>query len=217
MALIAGSRILIADDHAPTRALVREALERHGFMVVAEAATAAQAIEAAERVPLDLALLDIRMPGSGIDAAQAISALPVPPIIVMLTVSEEDEDLFAALGAGASGYLLKGMDTRELPAKLQAVLEGAGILSKSLMDRLVSEFRFRERRRLLTTNEDRRRRLTAREWEVLELMAAGLSTSEIAARSYISPVTVRTHISAIVRKLQVPDRHAAVALFERAR
>ena len=211
MVLAGPSRVVLADDHAPTRALVRTALERGGFSVVAEAASAPQSLAAVRQFRPDLVLLDIRMPGGGIAAAQAMSALDPAPAIVMLTVSQDDEDLFAALRAGASGYLLKGMDTAELPGRLRAVLAGEATLPGTLVARLVTEFRFRERRRLLTTAEDRSRRLSEREWEILELMAGGMTTAQIAARTFINPVTVRSHVAAIVRKLQVPNRAAAVA------
>lgn len=217
MAVTEASRVLVADDHAPTRALVRAALERGGLLVVAEAATAAQAVHAAEQLHPDLALLDIRMPGGGIDAAQAIAALDPAPTIVMLTVSEDDQDMFGALRAGAAGYLLKGMNTEELPGKLRAVLAGEGALPGTLVPKLIDEFRVRERRRFFTSTDDRRRRLTTREWDVLEMLADGLNTGQIARRMFISPVTVRSHVAAILRKLQVPDRDAAVAFLRTGR
>jgi DNA-binding NarL/FixJ family response regulator len=210
-------RVIVADDHAPTRALVREALERGGFAVVAEAASASATVEAAVRFRPQLVCLDIRMPGGGIQAAESLTALDPAPAIVMLTVSQDDDDLFAALRAGASGYLLKGMNLGELPNRLRAVLSGEGVLSGGLAARLIEEFRLRERRRLLTTSEHRNRRLTTREWEVLDLMAHGLTTAEIAKQLFVSPVTVRSHVTAIVRKLQVPNRSAAVALLRSGR
>jgi DNA-binding NarL/FixJ family response regulator len=210
-------RVLLADDHAPTRALVRDALEGGGFEVVAEAASGPQAVDAGIRLHPQVACLDIRMPGSGIDAAESLAAIDPPPAIVMLTVSEDDEDLFAALRAGASGYLLKGMNLGELPDRLRAVLAGEAVLPGSLAARLVAEFRLRERRRLLTATERRNRRLTTREWEVLELLARGMTTLEIADQLYVSRVTVRSHVTAILRKLQVRSRSAAVAVLQSGR
>jgi DNA-binding NarL/FixJ family response regulator len=212
VASFGGTSVLVADDHPPTRAMVREALEHDGFVVVADVATADLAVAAAERYHPDLALLDIRMPGGGIEAARALAALDPPPAIVMLTVSQDDDDLFAALRAGASGYLLKGLNAQDLAGKLRSVLDGEASLPGTLVAKLIAEFRVRERRRLLTTNEDRRRRLTAREWEILELMSSGLTTAQIADRTYVNPVTVRSHVAAILRKLQVPNRAAAVAV-----
>jgi DNA-binding NarL/FixJ family response regulator len=112
-------RVLLADDHAPTRSGVRQVLERNGFAVCAEVATGAAAIEAAVDMQPDVCLLDIRMPGGGIAAASAIAQALPEAAIVMLTVSRDDADLFDALRAGACGYLLKDVDRAELPAALQ--------------------------------------------------------------------------------------------------
>ena len=217
MAVETRRRVLVADDHAPTRALVNDALTRGGFEVVAEAANASEAIAAAIAHHPDVALLDVRMPGGGIEAAEALAGHDPPPVIVMLTVSQDDEDLFAALRAGASGYLLKGMNVEDLPQRLRAVIAAEAPLPGTLVARLITEFRLRERRRILTTREDRSRRLSAREWEVLDLLADGLTTAEIAARLYVNPVTVRSHVAATVRKLRVPNRDAAVALLRNDR
>ncbi len=212
MAIDMPVRVVLADDHAPTRALVREALELGGFEIVAESADASGAVAAVRRTSPQVALLDIRMPGNGIVAAAAIAADRPDTSLVMLTVSEDDADLFGALRAGASGYLLKGMDPTRLPDTLRAVLAGEAALPGSLVARLVTEFRGRERRRILTGGAGREQRLTEREWEVLEFLEEGLSTADIAERLYIAKVTVRSHVAAIVRKLQVRDREAAVRL-----
>jgi DNA-binding NarL/FixJ family response regulator len=206
-------RILIADDHAPTRAGVRLALERGGFEICAEADDGPSAVEAAIRDQPDVCVLDIRMPGNGIKAAEEIARMVPDSAIVMLTVSREDSDLFDALRAGASGYLLKDTDPDRLPLALQGVLDGEAALPRQLVTLLIEEFRERGRRRRLL-----KRRgvvLTDREWEVLELMSQSLSTLEIADRLFIEPVTVRTHVSAILKKLRVPTRRAALDLIER--
>lgn len=216
MALAQPGRVLIADDHAPTRALVRHALERGGFIVEVEAESAAGAVAGAEMHHPDLALLDIRMPGGGINAARAISSLDPAPAIVMLTVSEDEDDLFDALRAGAAGYLLKGMGTEELPQKLEAVLAGEASLSGRLVSKLIEEYRRRDRKRLFVAHSDPNRRLTSREWEVLELMDGGLNTAQIAGQLFVNPVTVRSHVAAIVKKLRVGDRKAAVELLRRS-
>ena len=208
-------RVLIADDHPPTRAGVRLALERGGFEVCAEAADAPSAIEAARREAPDVCLLDINMPGDGIQAAERISRELPETAVVMLTVSRTDSDLFDALRAGASGYLLKDIDPARLPLALQGVLEGEAALPRQLVALLIEEFRERRRRRRIALRGRRSAELTDREWEVLELMRQGASTEEIASRLFISPVTVRTHVSAILRKLQVPTREAAIELLER--
>lgn len=211
----ASLRVLIADDHPPTRAGVRLALERGGFVVCAEAADSASAIEAAIRERPHVCLLDINMPGNGIQAAEAITRELPDSAVIMLTVSRSDADLFDALRAGASGYLLKDIDPARLPLALQGVLEGEAALPRRLVALLIEEFRDRRRRRRVPLVGRRSVELTDREWQVLELMREGLATEEIAARLFISGVTVRTHVSAILRKLQVPTREAAVELLGR--
>jgi DNA-binding NarL/FixJ family response regulator len=155
------------------------------------------------------------MPGDGIRAAEAISGELPETAVVMLTVSRTDSDLFDALRAGASGYLLKDIDPARLPLALHGVLEGEAALPRHLVALLIEEFRERKRRRRIPLRGRRSAELTDREWEVLELMRQGASTEEIASRLFISPVTVRTHVSAILRKLHVPTREAAIELLER--
>jgi DNA-binding NarL/FixJ family response regulator len=208
-------RVLIADDHPPTRAGVKVALERDGFVVCAQAADARAAIDAARRERPDVCLLDIHMPGDGIYAAETISRELPEAVVVMLTVSRTDSDLFNALRAGASGYLLKDIDPARLPLALRGVLEGEAALPRHLVALLIEEFRERKRRRRIPVVGRRGVELTDREWEVLEAMKQGLTTDEIARRLFISPVTVRTHVSAILRKLHVPTREAALELLER--
>ena len=208
-------RVLVADDHAPTREGVKIALVRGGFAVCAEVADAEAAIESARRERPDVALLDINMPGNGIHAADVISREVPETSVVMLTVSRTDEDLFDALRAGASGYLLKDIDPARLPDALFGVLQGEAALPRHLVTLLIEEFRERRGRRRIPVIGRRSVELTDREWEVLELMREGLSTDEIAGRLFISAVTVRTHVSAILRKLHVPTRAAAVELMER--
>ena len=203
-------RVLIADDHPPTRLSVREALERDGCVVVAEAGDAPHAVAAAKEHRPDVCLLDIHMPGSGITAASAITeALPTTPV-VMLTASLDDEDLYAALRAGASGYLPKTMDPDRLPAALRGVLAGEVAMPRWLVLKVVEQFR--DAPRLVLRPSRRTSALTSREAEILALMSDGLSTSEIAKHLFVAPVTVRTHISTIVKKLRVPDRDAAIRL-----
>ena len=205
-------RVLIADDQARARATVRAALDTDpAFEVCAEASDADGAIEAALLTRPDVCVLDINMPGSGISAAGRISSLLPDTAIVMLTVSRLDADLFDALRAGASGYLLKDIDEDRLGAALQQVLRGEATLPGTLVTRLVEEFRDREARRVPLSDHGRAR-LTGREWDVLELMRAGLTTNEMADRLFVSPTTVRTHVSAVLRKLRVEDRESAVRL-----
>lgn len=205
--------IVIADDHPSHRAGVRAALDGHGFEIAAEVGTAPAAVEAALEHRPDVVLLDIRMPGNGIAAAAEISSQLPNTAVVMLTVSQNDDDLFAALRAGAVGYLLKDTDPERLPMALTGVLQGEGALPRTLVARVVEEFRGRGKRRL-TLSGERKVELTPREWEVLEGLRDGRSTEEIAEQLYVSQVTVRTHVSAILKKLKVPDRAKAIELLD---
>jgi two-component system, NarL family, nitrate/nitrite response regulator NarL len=208
-------RVLVADDHEPTREEVRRALdEDERFDVRDTAADAAAAVSAAVRGHPDICLLDVRMPGGGIAAAWEITARLPQAKIVMLTVSDEDADLFAALRAGADGYLLKTMNLRRLPDALERVCNGEAAISGTLLTRVLEQFRSREPRwRHSLSGAEPARRLTSREWEVLELLALGRSTSDIAQTLMLSASAVRVHIAAIVRKLGVANRAAVVALF----
>jgi DNA-binding NarL/FixJ family response regulator len=208
-------RVLIADDHAPNRDDIRRALERNQrFSVCAAVADAAEAIQAAVRERPDACLLDVRMPGDGLAAAWEIAARLPQAKIVMLTVSDEDADLFAALRAGAHGYLLKTMNLRRLPDALDGVLAGEAAIPRALVAHMVEQFRGHEPRwRQPVADRGLGQRLTSREWEILTLLTQQQSTSEIAQRLMLSRVAVRVHIAAIVRKLGVPDRAAAIDLF----
>ena len=206
--------VLVADDHAPTRAGVRDALGDDGFTVVAEAAGADAAVELALRERPDVCLLDVHMPGGGIAAAARITENLPESAVVMLTVSRDDEDLFAALRAGAAGYLLKDMDPARLAPALRGVVAGEAAVPRTLVARVVEEFRSSERRPSLPLVRRRGARLTPRESEVIELLRERLTTAEIAHRLGLSAVTVRRHISSILAKLQVPDRRAMHRLLE---
>jgi two-component system nitrate/nitrite response regulator NarL len=206
-------RVVIADDHAPTRAGVRQALTAGGLEVVAEVADGPKAVRAALDHKPDVCLLDIHMPGGGIAAAAEIVLSLPQTAVVMLTASRDDDDLFAALRAGASGYLLKDMDPDRLASALRGVLEGEAALPRSLALKVIQQLQTPSRRsRLLPSKSSPVAKLTSRETEVLELMAEGLSTEEIAQRLFIGKVTVRTHVSNVLKKLRVPDREAAVKL-----
>jgi len=208
-------RVLIADDHEPTREDVRRALGRdERFVVCAEAAGAAAAVALAlERHP-DLCLLDIRMPGGGLAALWEIASRLPDTKIVMLTVSEADDDLFAALRSGAHGYLLKTMSARRLADALDDVNAGKPAIPRELVARMMQEFRDGDpRRRSLAGTDELQARLTSREWQLLELLERSFTTAEIAERLTLSESAVRAHIAAIVRKLGVRDRAEAIARF----
>jgi DNA-binding NarL/FixJ family response regulator len=209
-------RVVIADDHAPTRAGVRLVLEEAGHEVCAEAATADEAIRVVAAERPDVCLLDIEMPGGGIRAAGEISAQVPETRVVVLTVSRAEGDLFDALRAGAVGFLRKDMDPAALPSAIVAAAQGEGVLDGRLVALLIEEFRRRgSERTSLTLNHSHRVDLTAREWDVLELLADGLPTSEIARRLFVSQVTVRRHVSILMHKLDVRTREDLRSLLAR--
>jgi DNA-binding NarL/FixJ family response regulator len=210
--------VVLADDHAPTRAGVRLSLESAGFTIAAEVGSADAAVEETLRHRPALCVLDLYMPGGGLSAARRISAEAPETKIVILTVSPTDADLFEALVAGASGYLLKDASAERLPAALRAVVRGEAALPRVFERRLIEAFRSRgldpsvPRRRFRARRHGLGSRLTTREWEVLELIAEHLPTTVVARQLDISEITVRRHISSAVHKLGVADREAAVAL-----
>jgi DNA-binding NarL/FixJ family response regulator len=206
--------VVLADDHAATRAGVRLALELGGFKVVAEAANTEDVVAAALRDRPSVCLLDIYMPGGGIAAAERIAASLPDTAIVMLTVSASQQDLFDSLRAGASGYLLKTTDPDRLPLALHGVLKGDAALPRALTALLIEEFRRRGKLRRLPLAG--RVELTEREVDVLELLRQGQSTMAIAQRLGISVVTVRRHISAMMSKFSVRSRDAMIEALDRA-
>jgi DNA-binding NarL/FixJ family response regulator len=205
-------RVLLADHHFPVRANVRRTLEEEGFELCAETADAASAVEAALREGPDICLVEVDLPGDGLAAAAAICERVPDAAVVMLTASAEESDLFAALRAGASGYLLKDMDPERLGHALRGVLDGEAAVAPQLVTRLIEEYRRLDRPRRLRIGGPHAAELTERESEVVALMRQGLSTAEIAQRLDVSPVTVRRHIGEVLRKLRVPNREAALRL-----
>lgn len=201
-------RVVMADDHAPLRGLIRQALEGDDFEVCGEAASADGAIELAVEHRPDVVLLDIHMPGNGIRAAHEISRALPEAAVVMLTQSDSEEDLFDALRAGASGYLLKDADPSSLGGALRGVLAGEAAMPPRLVARIIDEFRAPARRRFARRSRAAAK-LSAREWDVMELLASGLSTEEVANRLFVSPTTVRVHVSTVLKKLRVKDRESA--------
>jgi DNA-binding NarL/FixJ family response regulator len=212
-------RVLIADDHEPTRAELGRALAADpSFEVCALVADAPRAVAAAVAERPDICLLDVRMPGGGVAAAWEIGARRPAAKIVMFTVSDDDADLFAALRAGAHGYLLKSMSLPLLREALLGVWAGEAAMQPALVARVLTRFHGREPRwRQVAGDGGAAGRLTSREWQVLELLAQRRSTAEIAASLVLSPSAVRVHIASVVHKLGVSDRAAAVELFRQAR
>ena len=207
-------KVLIADDHPPTRAGVRATLEAAGFDVCCEVGDAASAVAGALEEKPDLCLLDIHMPGGGISAADKITSQLPDTAVVMLTVSRNDVDLFDSLRAGAAGYLLKDTDPDRLPIALKGVLEGEAAVPRQLVSRLIEEFRGGRTRRKVPRIGGRGVELTSREWDVLDLLRDGCTTDQIAQRLFVSAGTVRSHVASMLKKLNVPSREAAVALLE---
>jgi len=203
-------RVIIADDHARVRGQIRAALEAGGCEICGEGATADEAIGLALEHRPDVVLLDINMPGSGIHAASQISRALPETFVVMLTQSKEDDDLFDSLRAGASGYLLKTTDPATLPDALRGVLAGEAAMSEGLVSRILQEFRGPNRRHVKRSAAASK--LSAREWEVMEMLGQGATTDQVAKRLFVSPTTVRVHVSSVLRKLAVTDRQAAFHL-----
>jgi DNA-binding NarL/FixJ family response regulator len=204
-------RVVLADDHARFRGIIRAALEADGCSVLAEAADATGAVAACLEHAPDVALLDIHMPGSGIRAAHEITTRQAGTAAVMLTASAEEDDLFAALRAGASGYLLKDTDPATLATSLRATLAGEAALTPRLLMRVLDEFRAPGRARFRRGSKAAGR-LSPREWEVMELLAGGASTEEAAGALFLSPTTVRVHVSSVLKKLRVSSREEAFRL-----
>jgi DNA-binding NarL/FixJ family response regulator len=204
-------RVLIADDHPGLRGRIRETLATAGFVVVGDTATADDAVATALRLNPDIVLLDIHMPGNGIQAARRLTDEAPTVTVVMLTQSEEDEDLFDSLRAGAAGYVLKTANLTALPEALRRALDGEAAITPRLVSRVLDEFR-NPRQRLFARRSAAAAKLSAREWEIMSMLADGRSTDEVAKSLFLSPTTVRVHVSTVLRKLAVKDRASAIRL-----
>jgi len=205
-------KVLIADHDGATRAGVRLALDAHGFEVCAEADSAQAAVRAAGREQPDVCVIEVDLPGGGVAALGPVLAGAPRTLVVMLSGAVDDERLFAAVRAGARGYLPKDMDPARLPMALRGVLEGEAALPRALMGRVLDELRALENGRHASELSRLGVDLSPREQEVLEALDTGLGTAQIAEALGISAVTVRRHISEILRKLGAPTRGAALAL-----
>ncbi len=202
-------RVVLADDHLPTRAGVRAALQAEGFEVCAEVGEGSSAVAAALEFRPDLCVLDVEMPGGGIAAAEAITSQAPEVTVVMLTESEDEDDLLAALRAGALGFLHKEMNPDRLGVALRGALAGEAAIPRRLVNRLVDHVVAGPTGRL---RRDSRFDLTEREWEVLDLLGEEASTKEIGRRLGVSDVTVRRHISHVVQKMGAAGRDDAVRM-----
>ncbi len=187
-------RVLIVDDHALFRRGLQMVLaEEAGIELVGEASDGAEAVEKAGQALPDVVLMDIRMPrSSGIEACRAMKELSPSAKIVMLTISDEEEDLFEAIRAGASGYLLKDIPYDEVADVVRAVHGGQSLINPSMAAKLLG--------------------LTEREIEVLKLVARGMNNRDIAKELFISENTVKNHVRNILEKLQIHSRMEAVMI-----
>jgi DNA-binding NarL/FixJ family response regulator len=206
-------RVLLCDDQALVRSGFRMILEaRPDLEVVGEAEDGVQAVALGRRLAPDVILMDVRMPNlDGVEATRALVAAGSPARIVILTTYDLDDYVHEAIRAGASGFLLKDVRPAQLVEAIRVVAAGDALLAPSVTRRLLERFAATPPRRdsgpppSLTA-------LTARELEVLELLASGCSNSDLAKRLFLSEATVKTHISSILRKLGLRDRVQAVIL-----
>ena len=208
-------RVLLGDPDGFSQRAVTRVLEQDGrFEVCATARDAAETIAAVVEAVPDLCLLEVAMPGGGLAAAWEVKARIPSAHVVMFTMREGEEEILEALEIGVSGYLLKSAVLSWLPNALMDVCRGTFAMPRRLTGSVVQRLRTTEprRRAILGANA----RLTSREWEVLNLIANGLSTRQVADKLTLSPTAIRVHIAAVVRKLGVDSRTDAIELFMRS-
>jgi DNA-binding NarL/FixJ family response regulator len=204
-------RVLIADDQALVRSGFRMILEvRDDLEVVGEAATGSEAVELAARLDPDVILMDVRMPGlDGVEATRRLTASGSRARVLILTTFDVDEYVYEAIRAGASGFLLKDVQPAQLVEAVRVVADGEGLLAPTVTRRLLERFasELPDEKPPVSLES-----LTPRELEILRLVASGLSNAEIAERLVVTEATVKTHVSAVLRKLGLRDRVQAVVL-----
>jgi two-component system NarL family response regulator len=204
-------RVLVVDDHALFRRGLQMVLEQEpDIEVVGEASDGAEAVTSATETLPDIVLMDVRMPKrGGIDACTSIHETVPSAKIIMLTISDEEADLYDAIKAGAMGYLLKEISIEEVASAIRAVHGGQSLISPSMASKLLTEFAS-----MIKKTDDRQQvptpRLTDREMEVLKLVAKGMNNRDIAKQLFISENTVKNHIRNILEKLQLHSRMEAV-------
>jgi DNA-binding NarL/FixJ family response regulator len=203
-------RVLVVDDHALFRRGLEMVLgQETDIEVVGEASDGAEAVDLATALLPDIVLMDVRMPRrSGIEACTAIKDVVPSAKIVMLTISDDEVDLYDAIKAGASGYLLKEISIDEVAAAIRSVAGGQSLISPSMASKLLTEFAT-----MIKKGDEKQLpapRLTDRELEVLKLVARGLNNRDIAKELFISENTVKNHIRNILEKLQLHSRMEAV-------
>lgn len=201
-------RVLLADDHALFRDGVRSLLEARGIQVVGEAGDGQEAVEAALRLRPDVVLMDITMPRmDGLEATRLIKTRLPQTKVVMLTVSDEDRNLFEAIKSGAQGYLLKNLQAAEFFGLLTGIERGEAPISRGLAGRILDEFARQQAPSAPPESEE----LTEREREVLQAVSGGASNREVAAALHITENTVKFHMKNILDKLHLRSRAEVVA------
>lgn len=204
-------RVVVADDQALVRSGFGMILAADGIEVVGEAADGIEAVAEVRRTRPDLVLMDIRMPRmDGLEATRQIMASGVSARVLILTTYDVDQYVYAAITAGASGFLLKDVTPEHLVAAVRLVRTGDALLAPTITRRLIE--RFARRDEVKTAVHRDLSELTPRELEVLRLLATGLSNAELAERLVLSPTTVKTHVARILSKLGLRDRVQAVVL-----
>ncbi len=201
-------RVLLADDHPLFRDGIASLLSARDYVVVGQAGNGAEAVQLVEELRPDLVLMDIRMPGvNGLAATRLIQAAHPEIKIVILTVSEENDDLFEAIKSGATGYIQKSLDSDQFFDLLEGVLRGEAGLTPVLANKILRDYARRQRPSPQPDSEE----LTPREFEVLEFVAQGATNAEIATRLAISENTVKFHMKNILQKLHASNRAEVVA------
>ena len=199
-----GLRVLLVDDHDLFRTGLRNLLEEQGVQIVGEAANGQDAIRAVRELAPDIVVMDLNMPGmSGVDATREITAMSPLTRVVVLTISDQDQDVMDAIVAGACGYLVKDSSIQELIRGIKAAAVGESLISPSIAAKVI------QRVRAVTLDrgaETIRAELSERELDVLRLIANGKDNAQIAEALHISPKTVKNHISNILMKLQIENR-----------
>ena len=208
------TRVLLVDDEELVRTGLRMILDAEPDLeVVGEAVDGAAAVDVCRELAPDVVLMDIRMPRvSGIEATQRVRALDPSPAVVVLTTFDLDEHVYDALQAGACGFLLKDVPATQLGHAIRVAASGEAMLAPSVTRRLIERFAARPAAPTAALPGD----LTARETEVLRLLAEGLSNTEIAERLFVGDATVKTHVARVLAKCGVRDRVQAVVLAYRS-